>query len=97
MVWCLLRYYLHLPTLQDPRSHLGRKRLSVRCINFFLIKLAIFHALELRHLQRVGEAWAKLDSPNLELHKNGVAFREIERQTGVSHNTVIYWVKEKYK
>ncbi len=28
----------------------------------------------------------------LELHKNGVAFREIERQTGVSHNTVIYWL-----
>ncbi len=33
----------------------------------------------------------------LKLHENGVAFREIERQTGVSHNTVIYWVKEKQK
>jgi AcrR family transcriptional regulator len=28
----------------------------------------------------------------LELHQQGVGFREIERQTGVSHNTVINWV-----
>ncbi|MDJ0616531.1 MAG: TetR family transcriptional regulator [Calothrix sp. MO_192.B10] len=33
----------------------------------------------------------------LNLHNNGVAFREIERQTGVSHNTVIHWVKDKGK
>ncbi len=30
----------------------------------------------------------------LELYCNGVSFREIERRTGVSHNTVIYWVKQ---
>ncbi len=29
----------------------------------------------------------------LELHQQGVGFRAIERQTGVSHNTVINWVK----
>jgi AcrR family transcriptional regulator len=29
----------------------------------------------------------------LELHQQGVSFREIERQTGVSHNTAINWVK----
>ncbi len=29
----------------------------------------------------------------LELHQQGVGFREIERQTGVSHNTVINWVR----
>jgi AcrR family transcriptional regulator len=28
----------------------------------------------------------------LELHRQGMGFREIERQTGVSHNTVINWV-----
>jgi AcrR family transcriptional regulator len=30
----------------------------------------------------------------LELHRQGISFREIERQTGVSHNTVINWVRE---
>jgi AcrR family transcriptional regulator len=30
----------------------------------------------------------------LDLHQQGMSFREIERQTGVSHNTVINWVKE---
>ncbi|MBW4627545.1 MAG: TetR family transcriptional regulator [Brasilonema octagenarum HA4186-MV1] len=30
----------------------------------------------------------------LELYCNGVGFREIERRTGVSHNTVIHWVKQ---
>ncbi|MEI2583124.1 TetR family transcriptional regulator [Scytonema sp. PRP1] len=30
----------------------------------------------------------------LELYRDGVGFREIERRTGVSHNTVIYWVKQ---
>ena len=30
----------------------------------------------------------------LNLHRAGISFREIERQTGVSHNTVINWVKE---
>ncbi len=29
----------------------------------------------------------------LDLHQAGVSFREIERTTGVSHNTVINWVK----
>jgi AcrR family transcriptional regulator len=29
----------------------------------------------------------------LDLHQQGVSFREIERSTGVSHNTVINWVK----
>jgi AcrR family transcriptional regulator/transposase-like protein len=29
----------------------------------------------------------------LDLHKQGIGFREIERSTGVSHNTVINWVK----
>jgi transposase-like protein/AcrR family transcriptional regulator len=29
----------------------------------------------------------------LDLHAQGVSFREIERSTGVSHNTVINWVK----
>jgi AcrR family transcriptional regulator/transposase-like protein len=29
----------------------------------------------------------------LALHQQGVSFREIERQTGVSHNTAINWVK----
>ena len=29
----------------------------------------------------------------LNLHRAGVSFREIERSTGVSHNTVINWVK----
>jgi AcrR family transcriptional regulator/transposase-like protein len=29
----------------------------------------------------------------LDLHRAGVSFREIERSTGVSHNTVINWVK----
>jgi AcrR family transcriptional regulator len=29
----------------------------------------------------------------LELHQQGIAFRAIERQTGVSHNTVINWVR----
>lgn len=30
----------------------------------------------------------------LDLHRAGVSFREIERSTGVSHNTVINWVKD---
>jgi AcrR family transcriptional regulator len=30
----------------------------------------------------------------LDLHHQGMSFREIERQTNVSHNTVINWVKE---
>jgi AcrR family transcriptional regulator len=29
----------------------------------------------------------------LDLHQQGMSFREIERQTGVNHNTVINWVK----
>jgi AcrR family transcriptional regulator len=29
----------------------------------------------------------------LDLHQQGISFREIERSTGVSHNTVINWVK----
>jgi AcrR family transcriptional regulator len=31
----------------------------------------------------------------LALHQQGMSFREIERQTGVSHNTVINWVRLK--
>jgi AcrR family transcriptional regulator/transposase-like protein len=31
----------------------------------------------------------------LDLHRAGVSFREIERSTGVSHNTVINWVKDR--
>jgi AcrR family transcriptional regulator/transposase-like protein len=30
----------------------------------------------------------------LELYNNGISFREIERKTGISHNTVINWVKQ---
>jgi transposase-like protein/AcrR family transcriptional regulator len=30
----------------------------------------------------------------LKLHQQGISFREIERQTGVSHNTVINWVRQ---
>jgi AcrR family transcriptional regulator/transposase-like protein len=30
----------------------------------------------------------------LALHQQGMSFREIERQTGVSHNTVINWVQQ---
>jgi AcrR family transcriptional regulator/transposase-like protein len=30
----------------------------------------------------------------LELHQQGISFRQIERQTGVSHNTVINWVRQ---
>jgi AcrR family transcriptional regulator/predicted RNA-binding Zn-ribbon protein involved in translation (DUF1610 family) len=30
----------------------------------------------------------------LVLHQQGISFREIERQTGVSHNTVINWVRQ---
>ncbi len=30
----------------------------------------------------------------LDLHQQGMSFREIERQTGVSHNTAINWVKQ---
>ena len=30
----------------------------------------------------------------LALHQQGISFREIERQTGVSHNTVINWVRQ---
>jgi len=30
----------------------------------------------------------------LDLHREGMGFREIERQTGVSHNTVIHWIKQ---
>lgn len=33
----------------------------------------------------------------LELHRQGVGFRAIERQTGVSHNTVINWVRTQLK
>jgi AcrR family transcriptional regulator len=33
----------------------------------------------------------------LDLHQQGASFREIERQTGVSHNTVINWVKSSVK
>jgi transposase-like protein/AcrR family transcriptional regulator len=31
----------------------------------------------------------------LELHMQGIGFREIERTTGISHNTIIHWVKHK--
>jgi AcrR family transcriptional regulator/transposase-like protein len=31
----------------------------------------------------------------LDLHARGASFREIERQTGVSHNTVINWVRSR--
>jgi transposase-like protein len=30
----------------------------------------------------------------LAMHQQGISFREIERQTGVNHNTVINWAKE---
>ena len=30
----------------------------------------------------------------LDLHRQGMSFREIERQTGVSHNTAINWVRK---
>ena len=30
----------------------------------------------------------------LRLHQNGMGYRAIERITGVSHNTVINWVRE---
>jgi len=30
----------------------------------------------------------------LKLHARGLGYREIERATGVNHNTVINWVKE---
>jgi AcrR family transcriptional regulator/transposase-like protein len=30
----------------------------------------------------------------LDLHQQGMSFREIERQTGVSHNTVINWARQ---
>ncbi len=30
----------------------------------------------------------------LDLHRQGTSFREIERQTGVSHNTVINWARQ---
>jgi AcrR family transcriptional regulator/transposase-like protein len=33
----------------------------------------------------------------LELHSQGMSFRQIEKNTGVSHNTVIQWVKQKNK
>jgi transposase-like protein len=36
----------------------------------------------------------KIKQQCLQLYSDGVGFREIERQTGVSHNTVIYWVKQ---
>lgn len=29
----------------------------------------------------------------LRMHKNGMGFREIERITGISHNTIINWVR----
>jgi AcrR family transcriptional regulator/transposase-like protein len=32
----------------------------------------------------------------LSLHQQGISFREIERQTGVSHNTVINWVRQSH-
>ncbi len=35
----------------------------------------------------------KIKQKCLDLHQQGTSFREIERQTGVSHNTVINWVK----
>ena len=36
---------------------------------------------------------AEIRQQCLELHQQGIAFRAIERQTGVSHNTVINWVR----
>jgi transposase-like protein/AcrR family transcriptional regulator len=36
----------------------------------------------------------KIRQKCLDLHQQGVSFREIERSTGVSHNTVINWVKD---
>ncbi len=33
----------------------------------------------------------------INLRKNGMKYREIERMTGVSHNTVILWVKQNQK
>jgi transposase-like protein len=30
----------------------------------------------------------------LRMHKNGMGFREIERVTGVNHNTIIQWAKQ---
>ncbi len=36
----------------------------------------------------------KIKQQCLELHQQGISFREIERQTGVSHNTVINWVRQ---
>lgn len=36
---------------------------------------------------------SKIRQKCLELHQQGIGFRAIERQTGVSHNTVINWVR----
>ncbi len=30
----------------------------------------------------------------LKMHQNGLGFREIERLTGISHNTIINWAKQ---
>jgi transposase-like protein len=30
----------------------------------------------------------------LRMHENGMGFREIERVTGINHNTIIQWVKQ---
>lgn len=30
----------------------------------------------------------------LRMHQNGLGFREIERLTGISHNTIINWVRQ---
>jgi hypothetical protein len=30
----------------------------------------------------------------LRMHENGMRFREIERLTGINHNTIIQWVKQ---
>lgn len=30
----------------------------------------------------------------LKMHQNGLGFREIERLTGISHNTIINWVRQ---
>jgi transposase-like protein len=30
----------------------------------------------------------------LRMYTNGMGFREIERLTGVNHNTIIYWAKQ---
>ncbi|MEN9518949.1 MAG: hypothetical protein RLZZ381_1537 [Cyanobacteriota bacterium] len=35
----------------------------------------------------------KIRQQCLDLHQQGISFREIERRTGVSHNTVINWAK----